>query len=102
VHPGIEFAFWTGLPVSYSEQVAVASNNKKSLVSIAINYANYPSARPATLHRFGVPGCPCSWLRWEASAGVFFSTFPDRSFSVKPIYTFSSPSRSPSLSDNKD
>jgi hypothetical protein len=61
--------------VSYSQEAAPDASKKKTLGgNIAINFADGPFivASPA--------------LRWEASAGVFFSSLPIRSFSVAPKF----------------
>lgn len=59
--------------VANSQEASVDPSKKKSLGSIAINFAD----KPEKLNAF----------RWEASAGVFFSTLPVQSFSVAPVYT---------------
>jgi hypothetical protein len=61
--------------VSNSQEAVPDQTKKKLMATIAINFADSReySARSA--------------LRWEASAGAFFSTLPVRSFSVKPIFT---------------
>jgi hypothetical protein len=66
--------------VSYSQQAAPNPTNKKALATVAIAFADHPNE-----HK--ILGFPFTALRWEASAGVFFSTLPNRSFSVAPIYT---------------
>jgi hypothetical protein len=63
--------------VSYSQETAPTAANKKSLGSIAINFADKPNNK-------GQIGKPYSALRWEASAGVFFSTLPNRTFLAIP------------------
>lgn len=61
--------------VSYSQEAAPDPTKKKLLATVAINFADTTSASVA------------SSLRWEASAGVFFSTLPIRSFAVAPVFT---------------
>ena len=61
--------------VSNSQHAATDPTKKKSLATIAINFADRPT---------NFPGSPFTALRWEASAGVFFSMLPNRSFSVAP------------------
>ena len=51
---------------------------KKLLTAITINFADDAKKFPGSAH---------SAFRWEASAGVFFSTLPIRSFSVAPVFT---------------
>ena len=58
-----------------SPQEAVPDpTKKKMLASIPINFADSPSVKSSA-------------LRWEASAGAFFSTLPVRSFSVVPVFS---------------
>ncbi|MHB8413004.1 MAG: choice-of-anchor D domain-containing protein [Candidatus Acidiferrales bacterium] len=76
--------------VSNSQQAAIDPTKKKSLASIAINFADHPNARPDAINKHEVPGWPFTALRWEASAGVFFSMMPNRSFSAQPSYSFTS------------
>lgn len=59
--------------VAYSQEAVPDPTKKKLLASIVINFADSPSKPSA--------------LRWEASAGVFFSSLPVRSFSVAPVFT---------------
>lgn len=61
--------------VSNSQEAAPDPSKKKSLVTITLNFAERPSESLA------------SALRWEASAGVLFSSLPIRSFSVAPVFT---------------
>jgi len=65
--------------VSYSQEAAPNPTNKKALATVVINFADRPNGK--------VLGLPFTALRWEASAGVFFSMLPNRSFSVAPVYT---------------
>ena len=58
--------------VSNSQQAEPTAANKKLLAPVTLNFADNPSK--------------ASSLRWEASAGAFFSTLPIRSFSVAPVY----------------
>jgi len=63
--------------VSYSQQTAPAATNKKAIAAIAISFADRPNQRA------GIPtGVPPTAFRWEASAGVFFSWLPNRSFTL--------------------
>jgi hypothetical protein len=64
--------------VSYSQEAAPVPTNKRALASIALNFADRPT-------KFA--GFPATSLRWEGSAGVFFSMLPNRSFSVVPVYS---------------
>jgi hypothetical protein len=76
--------------VSYSQEAVPISSNKKAVATIAINFADSPNKK--------FIGLPFTALRWEASAGVFFSMMPDRTFSVQPTYnTGTTP---PTISDN--
>jgi len=59
--------------VSNSQEAVPDPTKKKLLASIVINFADSPSKPSA--------------LRWEASAGAFFSTLPVRSYSVAPVFT---------------
>jgi len=59
--------------VSYSQQAVPNPTNKKALASIAISFADRPN------HFLGAP---LTALRLEASAGVFFSTLPNRTFTL--------------------
>lgn len=68
--------------VSYSQQSAPLAANKKALASISINFADRPNKVA------GLPsGAPYTALRWEASAGVFFSWLPNRTFTVSSTGT---------------
>jgi hypothetical protein len=68
--------------VSYSQQSAPLAANKKALASIAINFADRPNEVS------GLPsGSPYTALRWEASAGVFFSWLPSRTFTLSSTNT---------------
>jgi hypothetical protein len=60
--------------VSYSQQAAPTAANKKALATVAINFADSPNS--------GFLGLPPNALRLEASAGVFFSTMPIRTFTL--------------------
>lgn len=64
--------------VSYAQESAATSTNKKAIAPIAINFADR--------HTKG-PGVPYTALRWEASAGVFFSWLPNRTFTEPSIGT---------------
>jgi len=65
--------------VSNSQEAVPDPSKKKLLTAITINFADTALAKSAEL--------PHSALRWEASAGAFFSTLPIRSFSVAPVFT---------------
>jgi hypothetical protein len=65
--------------VSNSQEAVPDPSKKKLLASVIINFADAPVTKSG---RF-----PFSALRWEASAGAFFSTLPVRSFSVAPVFT---------------
>ena len=62
--------------VSNSQQAAPTAANKKALATIAINFADEPNNK--------FLGNPYTALRWEASAGVFFSWLPSRTFTLTP------------------
>jgi hypothetical protein len=64
--------------VSNPQEAAPDPTKKKLLATVAINFADAPT-------KFA--GFPHTPFRWEASAGVFFSTLPVRSFSVAPVFT---------------
>jgi hypothetical protein len=61
--------------VSNSQEVVPDPTKKKLLASITINFADSRKHSES------------SGLRWEASAGAFFSTLPIRSFSAAPVFT---------------
>jgi len=63
--------------VSNPQEAAPDPTKKKLLASVVINFADTPTKFA------GIPHTP---FRWEASAGVFFSTLPIRSFSVAPVF----------------
>lgn len=60
--------------VANSQEAIPTSATKKALVTIAINFADKPN------HKF--LGWPPTALRFEASAGVFFSWLPNRTFTL--------------------
>jgi len=60
--------------VVYSQEAVPDPTKKKLLASIPITFADSPTDK-------------LSSLRWEASAGVFFSSLAVRSFSVAPVYS---------------
>lgn len=60
--------------VSNSQQAVPNATNKKALATVAINFADRPNKS-----FFGVP---FTALRFEASAGVYFSTLPNRTFTL--------------------
>lgn len=64
--------------VSYSQEAVLNPTNKKALATIAINFADRPTKGP---------GIPYTALRWEASAGVFFSFLPNRTFTLSSTGT---------------
>jgi hypothetical protein len=53
-------------------------SKKKTLATVTINFAETAPRTTGAVH---------SALRWEASAGVFFSTLAIRSFAVAPVFT---------------
>jgi hypothetical protein len=65
--------------VSNSQEAAVDPSKKKLLASISLNFADAPVN--AAQKSSGVA------LRWEGSAGAFFSSLPVRSFSAAPVFT---------------
>lgn len=71
----VTYALNTFNLVSNSQEAAPDPSKKKSLATIVVNFAERPSD-PLW-----------SALRWEASAGVFFSSLPIRSFSAAPVFT---------------
>ena len=60
--------------ISNSQQAAPDPTKKRLLASIAINFADSAKKQYSS-------------LRWEPSAGVFFSTLAVRSFSAAPVFT---------------
>ena len=64
--------------VSNSQDAVPDPTKKRALASIVIVFADSAKWEPSAL---------ISAFRWEASAGVFISTLPNRSFSVAPTYT---------------
>jgi hypothetical protein len=60
--------------VSSSQEAVPDASKKKLLATIALNFAESPKSGSLA-------------LRWEASAGAFFSFLPVRSFSVAPVFT---------------
>jgi len=58
---------------SYSQEAAPGAANKKAIASIALNFADHPNKRL---------GSPYTALRWDGSAGVFFSSLPNRTFTL--------------------
>ncbi|MGA7793849.1 MAG: hypothetical protein WCA19_12495 [Candidatus Acidiferrales bacterium] len=75
--------------VSYSQEAVPNPTNKKALATVALNFADAPNK---------FLGLPFTALRWEASAGVFFSMMPNRTFSVQPTYTIGA--NGPTITDN--
>jgi hypothetical protein len=65
--------------VSVSQETAIDPSKKKSIATLALNFADVPSS----LSKKAIG----STLRWEASAGVFFSSLAVRSFSAAPVFT---------------
>ena len=64
--------------ISNSQQAIPSTSNKKVVSTIVIGFADRPNK-----HTPAFPtGAPYTALRWEASAGVFFSWLPNRSFSL--------------------
>jgi hypothetical protein len=71
----VTYALNTYNLVSYSQEAAVDASKKKTLGgNIVLNFADEPNVGKSPA------------LRWEASAGVFFSSLPIRSFSVVPVF----------------
>jgi hypothetical protein len=60
--------------VSNSQQAVPDPSKKKLLTSVVLNFADDKTSKGSA-------------LRWEASAGAFFSSLPIRSFSVAPVFT---------------
>lgn len=60
--------------VSNSQQAVPNATNKKALATVAINFADRPNKY--------FLGVPLTALRFEASAGVYFSTLPNRTFTL--------------------
>jgi hypothetical protein len=60
------------LVANLQEAIPTAAS-KKALATVAINFADRPNK---------FVGVPFTALRWEASAGVFFSTLPERTFTL--------------------
>jgi hypothetical protein len=60
--------------VANSQEAIPLATNKKALATIAINFADQPNKK--------FIGKPYTALRWEASAGVFFSRLPNRTFTL--------------------
>jgi hypothetical protein len=60
--------------VSNSQQAVPNVTNKKALAVVAINFADRPNK--------SFIGVPFTALRFEASAGVYFSTLPNRTFTL--------------------
>lgn len=65
--------------VSNSQEAVLDQSKKKSLVSLNLTFADMPMALSTKSLSSG--------LRWETSAGVFFSTLAIRSFSPAPVFT---------------
>jgi hypothetical protein len=65
--------------IANTQQAAPDPTKKKLLTTVTINFADTKATKSVVL--------PRSALRWEASAGAFFSTLPVRSFSVAPVFT---------------
>ena len=65
--------------IANTQQAAPDPTKKKLLTSVTISFADTKATKSVVL--------PRSALRWEASAGAFFSTLPVRSFSVAPVFT---------------
>jgi hypothetical protein len=60
--------------VSNSQQSVPDPSKKKLLTSVVLNFGDDKKSKSSA-------------LRWEASAGAFFSSLPIRSFSVAPVFT---------------
>src|SRR6202034_3359794 len=61
--------------ISNSQAAALDPTKKKLVATVTLNFADNPTKFPH------------STLRWEASAGAFFSSLPVRSFAAAPIFT---------------
>jgi hypothetical protein len=70
----VTYALNTYNLVSNPQEASPDPSKKKSLTTITLNFAETPKAANSA-------------LRWEASAGAFFSSLPIRSFSVAPVFT---------------
>ncbi len=70
----VTYALDTYNLVSNPQEASPDPSKKKSIATITVNFAETPKA-------------VTSALRWEASAGAFFSSLPIRSFAVSPIFT---------------
>ncbi len=71
----ITYALNTYNLVANPQEASPDPSKKKLLATVAINFADGPKAVGS------------SGLRWEASAGAFFSTLPIRSFTAAPVFT---------------
>lgn len=82
--------------VANSQEAIPLATNKKALATIAINFADTPNKLAS-----GVPdGAPYTALRWEASAGVFFSWLPNRTFTLtEPPNTCKASTGTPTVYD---
>jgi hypothetical protein len=60
--------------VSYPQEASPDPTKKKALATILVNFADNPKSVNSA-------------LRWEASAGAFFSSLPVRSFAAAPVFT---------------
>jgi hypothetical protein len=63
--------------VSTSQEGTPDPTKKRALAAIVINFADTQTTSP---------GAPFTLFRLEASAGVFFSTLPIRTYSVAPVF----------------
>jgi hypothetical protein len=70
----ITYALNTLNLVSNSQEAVPDPSKKKLLATITVNFAETPKSVNSA-------------LRWEASAGAFFSSLPIRSFSAAPVFT---------------
>lgn len=71
----VSYALNTFNLVSNAQESAPDPSKKKLLVNVNLSFAE----KPKDVFR--------SSLRWEASAGAFFSTLPIRSFALAPVFT---------------
>jgi hypothetical protein len=71
----VTYALNTFNLVSNAQEAAPDPSKKKLLANVNLNFAE----KPKDVFR--------SSLRWEASAGAFFSTLPIRSFALAPVFT---------------
>lgn len=64
--------------IANPQEAIPTATSKKALATVAINFADRPNK---------FLGVPFTALRWEASAGVFFSSLPNRTFTLSSTGT---------------